>query len=166
MQKKLEKLCIFFLPTFAYKLANSCYSLFTYILYANAGRKKYKALAYRNYRHFTQQCTGRLVIGIGTNNRIQWLNQEDLDPWTITPLHSSNSWYNACMQRKQSLVVNVRSLQKEKMRFICNFLSCFTQYLQLKILSLWLNLNWKRLSNGAELIKLTDATKENTTGKM
>ena len=107
-----------------------------------------------------------LVIGIGTNNRIQWLNQEDLDPWTITPLHSSNSWYNACMQRKQSLVVNVRSLQKEKMRFICNFLSCFTHYLQLKILSLWLNLNWKRLSNGAELIKLIDATKENATGKM
>ena len=65
-----------------------------------------------------------LMIGIGTNNRIQWLNQKDLDPWAITSLHSSNSWYNACMQRKQSLVVNVRSLslQKEKMRFICNFL--------------------------------------------
>ena len=31
-------------------------SHFTYILYANAGRKKYIACAYRNYRHFTQQC--------------------------------------------------------------------------------------------------------------
>ena len=30
----------FFLPAFAYKLANTCYSHFIYILYANAGRKK------------------------------------------------------------------------------------------------------------------------------
>ena len=35
-------------------------SLILYI-YTNAGRKKYKGFAYKNYRHFTQQCLPKVA---------------------------------------------------------------------------------------------------------